>query len=841
MSYPILYDTKETEFSSNGIGSLSDAISCTSQESRNGVFELTMRYPVDGVHYDELKQLGNIILAKPNPHDRPQPFRIVNITEPINGIVTLYCQHVSYDLSWVPIGPFTAGSASDAMTAFNVKADIEHPFLFFTDVATSATMTVEAPDSIRGLMGGQAGSVLDNFGGEYKFDRFQVNLFKERGEDRGFVIGYGKNLTDLNQERSIKTMFTGVRPFWQDIDGGLVELPEKILYGPGTYDVQRIKILDLSSEWEDAPTVDQLRTRAQRYMSDNNVGIPSVSLSVKFAQLSQSDEYKDLALFEHIELCDTVTVEFEKLGVSVKAKVIEVNYNVLLDRYESISLGDARTTFADTIVESQKVAQKSPTVTAMQQAIDHQTKLITGNKGGFVVLYDADNDSHPDEVLVMDTDSIDTAKNVLRINKSGIGFSSTGYAGPYGTAWTLDGVFNASYITAGTLDAGVIGAKTITADKINIKDLHALDATIGGYTIDEERLYSGGTGMSKNTSQFVFWSGETNGEHGSANSNAPFKVGGDGRLQATGAIISGVLNATSGVFESITITGSSFSGNLNNAGGTVNSVSGTVNGLGGNITNMLGSYSGGHYSGLVSSCNLGGTSLITNTGSTSYVGTYPNGIQVYSPGIAQLSGGGSSIYCNSVGAHVSGTLYVNGSLATTAFKSRLMQTEHFGDVCLDANETPMPTFSDYGTAKLDEDGVCYITIDPVFAEVVNTDYAPTVFLTKYGEGDIWVENVEHGITVIRGTPGLRFAWETRYLQANVENLRFRNYGYAKAEFSDSESVATDAEIWIEHNDYIDYARQAQEMLDVYDAQQVDYAQQGFDDYIKAQLGGVDYD
>lgn len=158
---PILFESTENIFDTNGIGILADAIFCEVTYERNGILELEMQYPITGIHYKEIKT-RNIILASPNPVENTQPFRIYRITKPINGIITIYSEHISYDLSGIPVSPFTAGSAAEAMSKLQSSAAIESPFTFWTDKETVATMSVVAPASTRSLLGGQQGSVLGN-------------------------------------------------------------------------------------------------------------------------------------------------------------------------------------------------------------------------------------------------------------------------------------------------------------------------------------------------------------------------------------------------------------------------------------------------------------------------------------------------------------------------------------------------------------------------------------------------------------------------------------------------------------------------------------------------------
>lgn len=454
---PILYKPTETKFINNGIGILSDAAFCEVTEERNGVFELVLDYPINGIHFDEIEH-RSIIFAKPNPTANPQPFRVYNISKPLGGMVTINAAHISYDLTGIVVEPFEAGSAAAALQALKNNSVTDNPFEFWTDKSTTATMRTAVPASVRALLGGVQGSVLDTYGGEYEWDEYTVKLYNKRGENRGVSIRYGKNLIDLKQEENCANVYTAVMPFWADTEGNYIALDEKIIEVEGTFDFVKVMPLDLSAEFENQPTKEELKTRARSYIKNNKIGVPKITLSLSFVQLEQTEEYKNKALLERVNLCDNVNVVFEKLGISATAKVIKTVYNVLLDRYENVELGDAKSNLADTIVKQENDIKEAPkkAISMAAQAAANATQLITGNRGGYVVIHSSTGANEPDEILIMDTPSIETAVKVWRWNNSGLGYSENGYPGPYVSAWTIDGVFNADFITAGTLSANLI-------------------------------------------------------------------------------------------------------------------------------------------------------------------------------------------------------------------------------------------------------------------------------------------------------------------------------------------------------------------------------------------------
>ena len=450
---PILFPSTATEFTTQGLGALSDAISCIVTEERNGLYELEMQYPQSGIHFSEI-QNRCIVYAIPSPYREAQPFRVYRITRPINGIATIYAQHISYDLAGIPVNPFTAGSAAEALSGMASHTAVESPFSFWTDKSTTANFSVLVPSASRSVLGGVEGSILDVYGGEYLFDKFLVRLYNQRGNDNGVVIRYGKNLTDVEQDANISSVATGVLPYWVGAEGEVVQ--GNIVNADGTFDFVRIMTIDFSSDFENQPTASELETRAMQYIKSNKIGVPSVSISVSFVQLEQTEEYKDLALLEKCDLCDTVTVQFEALGINAKAEIVRIITDVLLERYESVEVGDIRANIAYTIADQQQKIEKAPTTSAMQQAINNATNWLT-SADGYVIAVKDDNGTWK-EILFLDTPSVETAKNVLRINTNGIGFSTNGVNGPYRNAWTIDGSLVADFITTGVLTANLIKA-----------------------------------------------------------------------------------------------------------------------------------------------------------------------------------------------------------------------------------------------------------------------------------------------------------------------------------------------------------------------------------------------
>ena len=438
---PILFSSDATTFTSNGIGRL-DCIDCIVTEERNGQFDLELTIAEGSSHASEI-QMSSIILAVPRPGSTPQPFRVYNIQKPINGRFTVYAQHISYQLSFIPCMPFTVLADSTAcastLAALKTNSAEDNPFTFWTDVTTVASYTQTTPASIRSRLGGVQGSVLDCFGGELEWDGYTVKLHQNRGIQTPTVsLRYGKNITDINQEENISNTITGVCPFWADSEGStVVTLTEKVVESEyaDNYPYKRTVPLDLSQEFEAAPTENELKAKAEAYLDGDGIGVPTVSIKVSFIDLADTEEYKDIAQLQSVKLCDKVSVQFEKLGISAVAKVVKTVFDVLKERYNSIEIGSVKASLAQTISDTNGAIET--TLDKALFATKNATQWLTGSNG--YVMAVKNDDGSWKELLFLDTNDAETATNVIRINENGIGFSRNGVSGPYQQAWTMDG------------------------------------------------------------------------------------------------------------------------------------------------------------------------------------------------------------------------------------------------------------------------------------------------------------------------------------------------------------------------------------------------------------------
>ena len=344
----ILYEYTETAFTNNGLGCLNDATSCVVSETLNGEYELEIEYPVNGIHYSDI-QLRRIIFAKPNSYNREQPFRIYSISKPIGGLVTVNAEHISYDMSGLPVRgaiEHYAWYVKDVFDHIKNNSVYPCPFTFSSDITEEKKeISLSKPRSVKAFLGTDEG-LLSLFGGEWEFDRYNAILHKERGQNRGVSIEYGKNLTDVTQDEACSEMYTAVYPYYYQEDDGLQRLDEDVVKILDTT-YNNVCVLDLTSEFDEMPTQDQLRAKTQEYIKDNKLGEPKVSLKVSFIKNPEVIE-----ALQDVRLGDTVGIKFIKIGVNTTSRCISYEFNVLTEQYNSIGLGEPTKTIVDTMTST---------------------------------------------------------------------------------------------------------------------------------------------------------------------------------------------------------------------------------------------------------------------------------------------------------------------------------------------------------------------------------------------------------------------------------------------------------------------------------------------------------
>lgn len=345
---PRLYKKTETTFTTYGICPLIDALSCLVTEERNGEFVLDMVYAREGRFAGEITA-DRIILA--NPYDganQAEPFRIVTVEYDMDGNYDIHAEHISYQANDIIIGKFTKSMKYpklilEAIVHDNLKS-ASCPFIFGSNVGADANrrITFDKPMPLRTIIGGTEGSIIDVFGGELKFERYIIRILNERGSDKGVRIAYAKNLTGLNYEIDMSNVVTGVVAYYSSGD---TYVESALRTRTHTYGHSHDISVDATSAFDSTPTVAQLNTWATNYLNTQPAE-PKISVEVDFVLLWQLGGMEYL---EHVNLCDTVEIIYPPLNLKMSAKVVKTVYNVLEDRYDSVTISNTKQKITDTI------------------------------------------------------------------------------------------------------------------------------------------------------------------------------------------------------------------------------------------------------------------------------------------------------------------------------------------------------------------------------------------------------------------------------------------------------------------------------------------------------------
>lgn len=351
--FPILYESNETAFTSNGLGRLRDCISFNVTEERNGVYEADFEYPVSGAHYDDIR-LGRIVCATHDDSGDIQPFDIVSYSKPIEGVVKFHAVHISYRQLYLTCYGSNINSISEAFQLF-ATAQPSNPFSYDADFASSAFMAAAdtTPRSVRQMIGGVEGSFLDAYGGEILWDRFSVHFLKQRGIKRDFSIRYGVNMLDFNDDTDYSGSYSSCIPFWhgQDSTGNeITVIGSRVDYSGTSYNGRNDCVpLDLTEKFESQPTSAQLETMATSVMNSKQPNLPSQNIKVDFIRLQDMAGYEEFEDLLQCNLCDTVDVVFPDYSMQGSFKIVRTVYDSLSEKYTEMELGSLSTSLAEAL------------------------------------------------------------------------------------------------------------------------------------------------------------------------------------------------------------------------------------------------------------------------------------------------------------------------------------------------------------------------------------------------------------------------------------------------------------------------------------------------------------
>ncbi|WP_438723588.1 phage tail spike protein [Enterococcus sp. DIV1420a] len=453
---PVIFKPGEKDFTTNGLGRLIDATRCEITEEVNGKYELEMDYPAIS-RFSDYFENGYQIKAKPNDLEEYHIFEIKQtFKDTFTNSIVIYAQSRTYKLGNRQVRLVTVDNRNGAEAMKLIEQNMDEPcdIKLHSDINTASSTIFEARNVLN-CIAGEQGSLLQYWGGEIKREPFKLSLLRRRGRDNVGTVRYGKDLKGLTIKFDWQSIVTKVLPF-AELQSGSDGTSQRI-YGNAVKSEYINNYPDVYAQYvqftEDQGVKDlaSLNKVAEKYFTTLYPGSdkPKVSIELEIEKLTDSEEAKEFAKMRNYNLFDTFTVYHKLYDIDIQTKVTGIVYDALAEKTIKITAGDIQVAFYKQ--QSQDFQEFIKTLTKkdyMSDFIDYITDLINGVRGGSILQYPK---NRPHTLYFMDTDSTDTAKNVIAINNQGIGFSTTGWKGPFRNAWTIDGILNADFLQAGKM------------------------------------------------------------------------------------------------------------------------------------------------------------------------------------------------------------------------------------------------------------------------------------------------------------------------------------------------------------------------------------------------------
>lgn len=457
---PVIFKPGEKDFTTNGLGRLIDVTRCEITEEANGKYELEMDYPAIS-RFSDYFENGYQIKAKPNDLEEYHIFEIKQtFKDTFTNSIVIYAQSRTYKLGNRQVRLVTVDNRNGAEAMRLIEQNMDEPcdIKLYSDINTASSTVFEARNVLN-CIAGEQGSLLQYWGGEIKREPFKLSLLRRRGRDNVGTVRYGKDLKGLTIKFDWQSIVTKVLPF-AELQSGADGTSQRI-YGNAVKSEYISKYPDVYAQYvqfteeQGVKDLASLNKVAGKYFTTLYPGSdkPKVSIELEIEKLTDSEEAKEFAKMRNYNLFDTFTVYHKFYDIDIQTKVTGIVYDALAEKTIKITAGDIQVAFYKQ--QSQDFQEAIKTLTKkdyMSNFIDYITDLINGVKGGSILQYPK---NRPHTLYFMDTDSTDTAKNVIAINNQGIGFSTTGWKGPFRNAWTIDGILNADFIRAGKIRSDI--------------------------------------------------------------------------------------------------------------------------------------------------------------------------------------------------------------------------------------------------------------------------------------------------------------------------------------------------------------------------------------------------
>ena len=456
-----LYDKDEIDFDHNGLFLPDFEDEPIINRVINGRFVLTGVYSLSGQHSEKLA-VGSILKAY-TPNKTWQLFRINKINEKTLTTISFTANHISFDTNRNFIEYMFADrlGADEIMNKIQNSLAFKQPFRYFADFEEVHQFTIKENYPMDALIGSnnQAQNLVGVANAELDVDNFEIKLTKRLGQDRGFVIDFGLNLDSIVEttsgEQCPNSLYLiGAVPDG-DYDSEKNPIILKYLQPKGFVVTDSNRVIGKYTNSE-CKSKEELKKWAENELfGKKKIHLPKVSHQVSIIDLASTDEYAEYKDLFELQLGDSVHGKLQKQDITLEERMIEYNWYPRIGAYKDMVLGNDLGFYTNTVQQAVETTLKK--VEEVQETayenLLNASKVITGNDGGYVVHWPK---NRPSDILIMDTPDIKTAKRVLRMNKSGIGFSKNGWnPQKFETAWTIDGVFNANFIGAGKIRADI--------------------------------------------------------------------------------------------------------------------------------------------------------------------------------------------------------------------------------------------------------------------------------------------------------------------------------------------------------------------------------------------------
>ncbi|MDD3139755.1 MAG: phage tail protein [Lachnospiraceae bacterium] len=413
-----IHEKNSIAFNSLGLGALLPSL-CTVMEELNGLYELELQHPYDEWGKWEKLEKERIIFAS-TPRGK-QPFRIYYVSPTLDGI-KVNARHIFYDLlDNLCLSVNATGTPQAVLSAIEAAFAYATPLTFSTEMSGTGAVVLRKANPVSALLDSSddGSSFIKAFGGEILRDGFSVTMETSIGQDRGVVIRYGKNLVGLEVSEDISDVATRIYAYGKDgvaMSGAYRDSPYI-----GSYANPKIYVFEDSSL-----TYSQLPGAVQE-LFDNGCDLPKVNIKADFQMLSKTEEYKEYAILEEVQLGDVVTVSNTKMGFYKKAQVISYEWDCLLEQYNQVELGDFVADLTSSVTSGEKSLSTATSVST-------EVKQVYGLISGKVTI-----DSSGLYICVDGTSTADAIK-VFHFGSYGLRYSSTGVNGTYTTI--IDGSGN---------------------------------------------------------------------------------------------------------------------------------------------------------------------------------------------------------------------------------------------------------------------------------------------------------------------------------------------------------------------------------------------------------------